>query len=62
MACQYMHLDYEDYKALEKQMKSFNETTHETAPGFYHRSIRLQITDGLTFEFHGPLVKAAEGE
>ena len=57
-----MQLDYESYKGLEDQMKEFLETTHKSTDGFYHRAIRLYITPGLTLEFHGPLVKAAEKE
>lgn len=60
MTVMYIHLQYEQYKQLEEQMRAFRETTHQTAPGFYHRSIRLQIDDNTIFEFHGPLVKAAE--
>ena len=60
MAVQYMMLDYEAYKSVEQQMREFKETTHETAPGFYHRSIRIRIDPDLIIEFHGPLVKAAE--
>ena len=56
----YVSLSYEDYKNNEKQMRDFAETSHNTEPGFYHKSIRLKITDGLVLEFHGPLVKAAE--
>ena len=56
----YVSLSYEDYKNIEKQMRDFAETSHNTEPGFYHKSIRLKITDGLVLEFHGPLVKAAE--
>lgn len=53
---QYMHLAYEDFKNLEAQCKAFNETTHRTEGGFYHKSIRLKINDGLIVEYHGPLV------
>ncbi len=56
MAVQYMHLSYEEYKALETQMCEFRETSHRTEGGFYHKSIRLKITDSLIIEFHGPLV------
>lgn len=56
----YIQLAYDDYKNIEAQMKQFAETSHSTEPGFYHKSIRLKITEGLVFEFHGPLVKAAE--
>ena len=52
----YTHLDHEDYKLLETQMKAFVETTHTSEGGFYHKSIRLRISDNLTMEWHGPLV------
>lgn len=55
-AVMYTHLSYEDYKALEAQMKTFGETTHKSTGGFYHKAIRLRINDGLIMEFHGPLV------
>jgi hypothetical protein len=58
--CIYTHLSYDDYKRLEQQMKAFSETTHTSTPGpFYHKSIRLQINDGLVMEFHGPNVRGA---
>jgi len=56
MSVVYMHLDYEAYKDLEEQMRAFNETTHKSTGGFYHKSIRLRVDDHLTIEFHGPLV------
>ena len=56
MAVQYIHLSYEEYKALELQMQAFKETAHRTEGGFYHKSIRLRVSDGLIMEFHGPLV------
>lgn len=56
MSVVYVHLKYEDYKALEAQMKAFKETAHTSTGGFYHKSIRLAVSDDLTFEFHGPLV------
>ncbi len=56
MSVIYMHLKYEDYKSLEEQMRAFNETTHKTTGGFYHKSIRVRMDDDLTVEFHGPLV------
>ena len=56
MAVQYIHLTYEDYRAVEAQMKEFNETTHKSEGGFYHKSIRLRIGGDLIMEFHGPLV------
>ena len=56
MAVMYIHLAYEDYKALEEQMRVFNETTHKSTGGFYHKSLRLKIGADLIMEFHGPLV------
>lgn len=56
MTVQYIHLKYEHYKNLEDQMRAFNETTHKSTGGFYHKSIRLRIDDNLIIEFHGPLV------
>ena len=56
MTAQYIHLTYEDYKALEQQMRTFAETTHKSEGGFYHKSIRLKIDGHLIIEFHGPLV------
>ena len=56
MAVQYTHLSYEEYKSLQKQMKEFKETTHKSTGGFYHKSIRLTVSDGFIMEFHGPLV------
>lgn len=57
----YLHLSYEDYKELERQMRAFAETKHHTGPGesFYHKSIRLKINAGMIMEFHGPLVRGA---
>jgi hypothetical protein len=51
----YLHCAYEDFKALEEQMKAFKETTHKTTSGFYHKSVRIKLS-GLIIEFHGPLV------
>ena len=56
MSVIYMHLQYEEYKALEQQMRAFNETSHKSTGGFYHKSIRLKINEGTIIEFHGPLV------
>lgn len=56
MSVIYMHLKYEDFKELERQMKEFRETTHKTTGGFYHKSLRVKVGDNLTLEFHGPLV------
>jgi hypothetical protein len=51
----YMHLDYEDYKSLERQMREVKETSHTTQTGFYHKSVRISLS-GITIEFHGPNV------
>ena len=56
MAVQYIHLTYEEYKEIERQMKEFDESSHKTEGGFYHKSIRLKIGSDLIMEFHGPLV------
>lgn len=56
MSVIYTHLTYEQYKILEKQMQEFKETSHRTEGGFYHKSIRMKITDDLIMEFHGPMV------
>jgi hypothetical protein len=56
MAVIYTHLTYEQYKELERQMAEFRETSHKSEGGFYHKSIRLKVTDDLIMEFHGPLV------
>ena len=61
MAVMYTQLTHEEYKSLEAAMKAFAETTHTTTSGFYHKSIRLRAGD-VIWEFHGPLVKAAEVE
>ena len=60
MTTQYIQIAYEDYKALEAQMRAFSETTHKSEAGFYHKAIRLKITSDLTMEFHGPLVLAGQ--
>ena len=56
----YMQVGYEEYKRIETQMKLFPETVHRSTGGFYHKSIRIQITPTMVIEFHGPLVRAAE--
>lgn len=56
MSVLYLHLQYEQYKALEQQMREFKETAHQSTGGFYHKSIRLKVADDLIMEFHGPLV------
>lgn len=63
MTVAYFHLTYEDYKALEAQMRRFEETTHTNTPGpFYHKSIRLKIDPSLIIEFHGPNVRGEQTE
>lgn len=59
---QYVHLDHESYKAMEKAMREFKETTHKTTSGFYHKSIRFPVGAGLIMEFHGPLVAGGYNE
>jgi len=56
MAVMYCHLSYEDYKSLANQMREFNETTHTSSGGFYHKSVRLHVSGDLSMEFHGPLI------
>ncbi len=56
----YGSLSYEEYKELERQMKTFAETSHTSEEGYYHKSIRLKIATDLTLEFHGPIVHAGE--
>lgn len=56
MSVMYVHLDYEAYKELERQMREFKETAHTSTGGFYHKSIRLWINPQTVMEFHGPLV------
>ncbi len=61
MADIYARLTYDEFKELEIACREFKETVHTTVTGYYHKSIRLPI-GGLSMEFHGPIVKAAEGE
>jgi hypothetical protein len=56
MSVIYTHLSYEDYKSLQQQMTDFHETSHRTEGGFYHKSIRLKVSEDLIMEFHGPMV------
>ncbi len=55
----YLRLTYEQYKAMEEQMKNFDktETTHKTVEGSYHKAFRLKISDTMILEFQGPLIK-----
>lgn len=58
MSVMYVHLSYEEYKNVERQMKEFKETTHVSTPdAFYHKAIRLQVSKDLIMEFHGPTVR-----
>lgn len=56
MAVVYLHVTYEEYKQIEEQMRQFKVTSHRTEAKFYHKSIRLKITDDLIMVFHGPMV------
>lgn len=58
----YMRLGYDDYKALEQQLRDWEqiETTHTTTGGFYHKAIRLRL-GGVTLEIQGPLVMQPAG-
>lgn len=65
MTVQYIHIDYEGFKDFERQCREFNETTHKSTGGFYHKSLRIKIGPDLIMEFHGPLVGGyghAEGD
>ena len=53
----YINLAYEEYKAVERQCRAFVETEHGIGTDYYHKSFRLKIGD-MTWEFHGPNVKA----
>lgn len=52
-------LTYEEFKHLEEQLKAWEEIekTHKTTDEYYHKSLRLEITEELVFEFQGPLIK-----
>lgn len=56
MSVLYLHVNHEEYKEVERQMKEFKETSHKSTGGFYHKSIRMKIDEGLILEIHGPLV------
>ncbi len=58
----YVNLGFDDYKNVEAQMKAFAETEHGNGTEYYHKSIRIKITDELTYEFHGPNVMARKTE
>ena len=56
----YLRLDYENYKALEAQLRNFAnlETTHgDKKSGTYHKSFRLKLSPTLTLELYGPDVR-----
>ena len=57
----YVHLTYNQYKRLEKELKNFAalETTHDDEgkrKDLYHNSFRFHLGTILV-EAHGPLVK-----
>ena len=56
----YINLTYAQYKTLEGQLRQFQEreTAHTSVDGFYHKAISFSV-GGVRFEFHGPIVKAA---
>ena len=56
----YLRLSYDEYKAVERQMREVKESVHTSVDGYYHKSIRIQVGEGLLLEFHGPIVKAQE--
>ena len=58
----YFNLDYNAFKALEKAMKEFPETSHGEGTDWYHKSVRIPVGDNLMLEFHGPGVKARQSE
>ncbi len=60
MADIYMNLGFDEYKDIERQMREFPETTHGEGTEWYHKSVRIRVGDGLTIEFHGPIVKARQ--
>ena len=61
MSVTYKSLSYEEYKNVEAQMRAFKETIHRSTPGdFYHKSIRLRLSETEIVEFHGPLVRQGE--
>lgn len=55
----YLRLTYEDYKAVEDQMRRVDEieTSHRTVDGGYHKAIRIKIGGDMIIEFQGPLIK-----
>jgi hypothetical protein len=59
----YIQLSHPQYKALEEQLRNWaeRETAHTSTEGFYHKSISF-VAAGVRWEFHGPIVKAAEPE
>lgn len=59
MADIYMNLTFDEYKFMEAQMKAFPETSHGKGTDYYHHSVRI-VVGSITFEFHGPVVKARQ--
>ena len=57
MADIYINVGYDEYKRFEEQCKAFIETTHGEGTEWYHKAMRFNLGD-ITFEVHGPNVKA----
>jgi hypothetical protein len=57
MADIYIRLNYKEYKALERAMREVKETTHMEGTDFYHKALRLPISEGVVIEFYGPGVR-----
>ena len=56
----YFRLSYDEFKAMEKAMKEFPETSHGEGTEWYHMAVRIPVGEHLTIEFHGPGVKARQ--
>jgi hypothetical protein len=58
----YVRLEYEEYKALEKQLAHYQDceaTSKVYGPeGFYHKAFRFDL-GGMMIEIHGPIVRSA---
>ncbi len=57
MADLYINVSYDEWKSFEEQCRAFKETSHGEGTEWYHKSFRFTIGD-MTFEVHGPNVKA----
>ena len=56
----YLRLDYENYKAVEAQLRDFAslEKTHGSKKsGTYHKSFRLKLSPTLNLELYVPDVR-----